>query len=43
MSQTGDNNKKKKDNNARNQQKNRQELKNKRAGEHSYSKETDHL
>lgn len=43
MSRTGDNNKKKKDNNALNHQKNEQALDNARHGKHTYSKKTDHL
>ncbi|WP_332629360.1 DUF3941 domain-containing protein [Halalkalibacter flavus] len=43
MSRTGDNNKKKKDNNALNRQKNEQAHANAERGKHSYSKTTDHL
>ncbi|WP_082393772.1 DUF3941 domain-containing protein [Bacillus sp. JCM 19034] len=43
MANTGDNNKKKKDNNAKNMLKNEQALENARHGKHSYSKKTDHL
>ncbi|WP_100404927.1 DUF3941 domain-containing protein [Bacillus solitudinis] len=43
MPRTGDNNKKKKDNNAKNQMKNIQAAENAKAGKHSYSKENDHL
>ena len=42
MSTTKDNNKKPKDNQARNEVKNNQFLENLRAGKHSYSKQTDH-
>lgn len=38
-----DNDKKKKDNNARNEQKNRQAAENARHGKHTFSKEPDHL
>ncbi|TWI57189.1 DUF3941 domain-containing protein [Halalkalibacter nanhaiisediminis] len=43
MAQTGDDNKKKKDTNAINQQKNQQERENAQHGKHTYSKEPDHL
>ncbi|MET3507738.1 DUF3941 domain-containing protein [Halalkalibacter oceani] len=43
MATTGDNNKKKQDSNARNQQKNEQAAENARHGKHSYSKKSDHL
>lgn len=43
MPNTGDNDKKKKDNNAHNAQKNRQAKENARRGKHTYSKEVDHL
>lgn len=43
MSVTKDNDKKKKDNNARNQMKNQEREKAEQAGKHQYSKKTDHL
>ncbi|WP_088103609.1 DUF3941 domain-containing protein [Halalkalibacter urbisdiaboli] len=42
MSRTGDSNKKKKDNNAKNQMKNIQAHENAEHGKHTYSKEVDH-
>jgi hypothetical protein len=42
MSTTKDNNKKQRDNQARNAQKNVQYSENLQAGKHSYSKQTDH-
>ncbi|WP_110929061.1 DUF3941 domain-containing protein [Bacillus massiliglaciei] len=42
MSHTADNNKRPKDNQARNAQKNEQYQENLKAGKHSYSKKTDH-
>ncbi len=42
MSTTKDNNKKPKDNQARNEAKNSQFVENLQAGKHSYSKQTDH-
>nr|WP_110114541.1 DUF3941 domain-containing protein [Bacillus sp. CGMCC 1.16541] len=43
MSKTSDNDKKAKDNQAKHEQKNMQEQKSRQAGQHSYSKEVDHL
>ena len=42
MAHTTDNNKRPKDNQARNAQKNSEYQENKQAGKHSYSKKTDH-
>lgn len=43
MSHTSDNDKKAKDNQAKQEQKNKQYLENAQNGKHSFSKQTDHL